>query len=85
MLADYTRGRQAPAAEAIGFSGRPVVMNKHHDILRFGGMISGRLPAVRSIARAPDLDGNAVADEGLRTSGHVTARRIDWRPRYRAS
>jgi hypothetical protein len=40
-----------------------VVMNKQHDLVGFGGMISGRLPAVRSIARALDLEGDTVAEE----------------------
>jgi hypothetical protein len=40
-----------------------VVMTKRHDLLGFGGMISGRLPAVRSVARALDLEGTQVAEE----------------------
>ena len=40
-----------------------VVMNKQHDLVGFGGMISGRLPAVRRIARALDLEGETVAEE----------------------
>jgi DNA integrity scanning protein DisA with diadenylate cyclase activity len=38
-------------------------MNKQHDLVGFGGMISGRLPAVRRIARALDLEGETVAEE----------------------
>jgi DisA bacterial checkpoint controller nucleotide-binding len=49
-----------------------VVFNKHHHkLLGFGGMISGRLPAVRSVARALDLEGEKVAEE---ETGNVGAR-----------
>jgi hypothetical protein len=40
-----------------------VVMNNHHDILGFGGMISGRLPAVRSVA-SPALSGDSSFRRG---------------------
>ena len=55
-----------------------VVMNKQHDLLGFGGMISGRLPAVRSVARALDLEGNIVADVGTENVGarHRSAYRL---------
>ncbi|MCC6165549.1 MAG: hypothetical protein IT182_19555 [Acidobacteria bacterium] len=55
-----------------------VVLNKQHDILGFGGMISGRLPAVRRVDRALDLDGNAVAEEGTENVGarHRSAYRL---------
>src|ERR687893_405466 len=48
-----------------------VVMSKHNELLGFGGMISGRLPAVESVARALDLEGEKVAEEG---TGNVGAR-----------
>jgi hypothetical protein len=46
-------------------------MNKHNEFLGFGGMISGRLPAVKSVARALDLEGEKVAEE---RTGNVGAR-----------
>ena len=48
-----------------------VVMSKHHELLGFGGMIAGRLPAVKSVARALDLEGEQVAAE---ETGNVGAR-----------
>jgi hypothetical protein len=48
-----------------------VVMSKQNELLGFGGMISGRLPAVHSVARALDLEGEKVAEEG---TGNVGAR-----------
>jgi hypothetical protein len=48
-----------------------VVMNKHNELMGFGGMISGRLPAVKSVARALDLEGEKVAEE---RTGNVGAR-----------
>ena len=48
-----------------------VVMSKDNELLGFGGMISGRLPAVTSVARALDLEGEKVAEEG---TGNVGAR-----------
>ena len=48
-----------------------VVLSKQHELLGFGGMISGRLPAVRTVARALDLEGEAIADE---ETGNVGAR-----------
>jgi DNA integrity scanning protein DisA with diadenylate cyclase activity len=40
-------------------------------LLGFGGMISGRLPAVKSVARALDLEGELAAEED---TGNVGAR-----------
>jgi hypothetical protein len=48
-----------------------VVMSKQNELLGFGGMISGRLPDVKSVARALDLEGEKVAEEG---TGNVGAR-----------
>jgi hypothetical protein len=48
-----------------------VVMSKNHKLLGFGGMISGRLPAVRRIARALDVEGHRVSEE---ETGDVGAR-----------
>lgn len=48
-----------------------VVLSKQHDLLGFRGMISGRLPAVRSVARALDLEGSRIVQEG---TGNVGAR-----------
>jgi hypothetical protein len=55
-----------------------VVMNKHHRILGFGGMISGRLSAVRSVVRALDLEAETVAEEGTESVGarHRSAYRL---------
>jgi hypothetical protein len=48
-----------------------VVMSKQNELLGFGGMVSGRLPDVESVARALDLEGEKVAEEG---TGDVGAR-----------
>src|SRR5215208_2361179 len=48
-----------------------VVMSKHNELLGFGGMISGRLPDVKSVGRALDLEGEKVAEE---ETGNVGAR-----------
>ena len=48
-----------------------VVMSKDNELLGFGGMISGRLPAVASVARALDLEGEKVVEE---RTGNVGAR-----------
>ena len=48
-----------------------VVLSKQNELLGFGGMISGRLPAVKSVARALDLEGERVVEEG---TGNVGAR-----------
>ncbi len=55
-----------------------VVLTKQHDLLGFGGMISGRLPAVRSIARAADLEGDRVTMEEVESVGarHRSAYRL---------
>jgi len=38
-------------------------MSKDNELLGFGGMISGRLPDVKSVGRALDLEGEKVAEE----------------------
>ena len=48
-----------------------VVMGKDNELLGFGGMISGRLPDVKSVGRALDLEGEKVAEEEI---GDVGAR-----------
>jgi hypothetical protein len=55
-----------------------VVMNKQHDLLGFGGMISGRLPFVRSVGRALDLEGQAVTAVATENVGarHRSAYRL---------
>ncbi len=55
-----------------------VVMNTLHGLIGFGGMISGRLPAVRSVDRALDLEARAVAAEGTENVGarHRSAYRL---------
>ena len=55
-----------------------VVMTKGHDLLGFGGMISGRLPAVRTVARALDLEGDKIAEEPTESVGsrHRSAYRL---------
>jgi hypothetical protein len=55
-----------------------VVMDKQHDLLGFGGMISGRLPPVRTVARALDLEGDRVAMEDVENVGtrHRSAYRL---------
>jgi hypothetical protein len=54
---------------ALASADGAVVMTKQHDSLGFGGMISGRLPAVRTVARALDVEGDRVADEGTDNVG----------------
>jgi hypothetical protein len=51
--------------------GAVIFSKHHHKLLGFGGMISGRLPAVRSVARALDLEGEKIAEE---ETGNVGAR-----------
>ena len=60
-------------AEIVGLAAADgaVVMNKHNELLGFGGMISGRLPDVERVWRALDLEGEEVAEEG---TGNVGAR-----------
>jgi hypothetical protein len=55
-----------------------VVMNKHNELLGFGGMISGRLPDVERVWRALDLEGYEVAEErtGNVGSRHRSAYRL---------
>jgi hypothetical protein len=48
-----------------------VVMSKDNELLGFGGMISGRLPDVKTVGRALDLEGEKVAEE---ETGDVGAR-----------
>lgn len=48
-----------------------VALSKQHDLLGFGGMISGDLPDVRMVARALDLEGSRIA---LEETGNVGAR-----------
>src|SRR5215207_6912856 len=48
-----------------------VVMSKGNELLGFGGMISGRLPDLKSVGRALDLEGEKVAEE---ETGDVGAR-----------
>jgi hypothetical protein len=55
-----------------------VVLSKSHELLGFGAMISGRLPEVRSVARALDLEGERVAEEETAIVGarHRSAYRL---------
>jgi hypothetical protein len=55
-----------------------VLMSKQNELLGFGGMISGRLPDVESVARALDLEGEKVAQEGTGSVGarHRSAYRL---------
>jgi hypothetical protein len=46
-----------------------VVMSKRNELLGFGGMISGRLPAVNIVGRALDLEGEKVVEEGTANVG----------------
>jgi hypothetical protein len=48
-----------------------VVMSKQNELLGFGGMISGRLPDVKSVGRALDLEGENFVEE---ETGKVGAR-----------
>jgi len=48
-----------------------VIMSKPNELLGFGGMISGRLPDLKSVGRALDLEGENVVEEG---TGNVGAR-----------
>ncbi|MEN3338933.1 MAG: hypothetical protein V7647_2609 [Acidobacteriota bacterium] len=69
---------------ALASADGAVVITKQHDILGFGGMISGRLPAVRTVARALDVEGDRVAEEGRTMWARVIGRRIDSPLRCRA-
>jgi hypothetical protein len=55
-----------------------VVMSKDNELLGFGGMVSGRLPDVESVARALDLEGEKVAEEETANVGarHRSAYRL---------
>ncbi len=55
-----------------------VVMSKRNELLGFGGMISGKIPAVNIVGRALDLEGEKVAEEGTGTVGarHRSAYRL---------
>lgn len=55
-----------------------LVLNKHHDLLGFGGMVAGRLPEVRTVWRALDLEGEELAEEEIGSVGarHRAAYRI---------
>jgi hypothetical protein len=55
-----------------------VVMTKQHDLLGSGGMISGRLPAVRTVWRTLDLEGDTIAQEPTENVGsrHRSAYRL---------
>jgi hypothetical protein len=55
-----------------------VVMSKQNELLGFGGMISGRLPAVHNVWRALDLEGDKVVEEGTANVGarHRSAYRL---------
>jgi hypothetical protein len=63
---------------ALASADGAAVMNKQHDLLGFGGMISGRLPAVRSVAKALDLEGDIVAAVATENVGarHRSAYRL---------
>lgn len=50
--------------------GAVVFSKHHHKLLGTGGMISGRLPAVRSVARALDPEGEKVAAKDDNLYGH---------------
>ena len=58
--------------------GAVVFSKQNHKLLGFGGMISGRLPAVRSVARALDLEGEKVVAEETTNVGarHRSAYRL---------
>ena len=55
-----------------------VVMSKQNELLGFGGMISGRLPAVNSVGKALDLEGEKVTEEETANVGarHRSAYRL---------
>ena len=46
-----------------------VVMGKDNELLGFGGMVSGRLPDLKSVWRALDLEGEKVVEEGTANVG----------------
>ncbi|MDQ4127504.1 MAG: hypothetical protein M3151_06090 [Actinomycetota bacterium] len=55
-----------------------VIMSKPNELLGFGGMISGRLPDLKSVWRALDLEGEEVVEEGTANVGarHRSAYRL---------
>ena len=55
-----------------------VVMDKRHELLGFGAEISGRLPDVRTVSRALDLEGNELREEAAENGGtrHRSAYRL---------
>ena len=55
-----------------------VVMSKHNELLGFGGMVCGRLAAVKGVARALDLEGEKVVEEETANVGarHRSAYRL---------
>lgn len=58
--------------------GAVVIGKNRHELFGFGGMISGRLPEVTTVARALDLEGEIVVDDGAETVGarHRSAYRL---------
>lgn len=55
-----------------------VVMNKEHELLGFGGVVSGSLPGVKTVWRALDLEGENMVREAAEEQGtrHRSAYRI---------
>jgi hypothetical protein len=55
-----------------------VVMSKDNELLGFGGMVSGRLPDLKCVWRALDLEGEKVVEEGTANVGarHRSAYRL---------
>ena len=55
-----------------------VVMSKQNELLGFGGMVSGRLPDVKSVGRALDLEGKKIVEEEAGNVGtrHRSAYRL---------
>jgi hypothetical protein len=55
-----------------------VILNKHHEIIGFGGMISGRLPSIKKVAKAHDLEGKNFTEEATNNVGarHRSAYRL---------
>ncbi|WP_254509471.1 putative sensor domain DACNV-containing protein [Anatilimnocola floriformis] len=55
-----------------------VVLTKQHELLGFGGMISGKLPSVKTVVKALDLEGEIVVEEEIGNVGarHLSAYRL---------
>ena len=55
-----------------------VVMSKEHELLGFGGVVSGSLPGVKTVWRALDLEGEELVEEAAEEQGtrHRSAYRI---------